>query len=118
MVLNTEFAIPFEEMSPPELNKYLQKFNLSARKRDGSFNNKTSFTAIEAALDCHLRSPPFSKPFSIINDTITSVSNLVKTVSKSSQIAPAIHKQPLTQKVVPKLYRKGKVVDTDSLQPH
>ena len=32
-----EFATPFEEMSPPELNKCLEKFYLSARKRDGSF---------------------------------------------------------------------------------
>ena len=89
MVLNTEFAIPFEEMSPPELNKYLQKFNLSARKRDGSFNNKTSFTAIEAALDCHLRSPPFSKPFSIINDTITSVSNFSENRQQEQPNSPS-----------------------------
>ena len=30
----------------------------------GSNYNKKSLTAIGAALDCHLRSPPFSKPFS------------------------------------------------------
>ena len=35
--IQREFATPFEEMSPPELNKCLQKFYLSARKRDGSF---------------------------------------------------------------------------------
>ena len=38
--IQREFATLFEEMSPPELNKCLQKFYLSARKRDGSFYNK------------------------------------------------------------------------------
>ena len=31
--IQREFATPFEEMSPPELNKCLQKFYLSAKKR-------------------------------------------------------------------------------------
>ena len=36
MILNTkEFTTPFEEISPQELNKCLQKFQLSARKSDG-----------------------------------------------------------------------------------
>ena len=110
-------------MSPPELNKCLQKFYLSARKRDGSFYNKKSLTAIRAALDRHLRSPPFSKPFSIIgdsqfNDANTSLDNFLKTLSKSGQIAPTVHKQPLTKEVVAKLYEEGELVDTDSLQPH
>ena len=35
MTLNTKkFTTPFEEISPQELNKYLQKFYLSARKSD------------------------------------------------------------------------------------
>ena len=110
-------------MAPPELSKYLQKFYLSARKRDGSFYNKKSLTAIRAALDRHLRSPPFSKPFSIVgdsqfNDANTSLSNFLKTLSKSGQIAPTMHKQPLTKEVVAKLYEEGELVDTDSLQPH
>ena len=94
--IQREFATPFEEMSPPELNKCLQKFYLSARKRDGSFYNKKSLTAIRAALDRHLRSPPFSKPFSIVgdsqfNDANTSLSNFLKILSKSGQIAPTMH---------------------------
>ena len=110
-------------MSPPELNKCLQKFYLLARKRDGSFYNKKSLTAIRTALDRHLRSPPFSKPFSIIgdsqfNDANTSLSNFLKTLSKSGQIAPTMHKQPLTKEVVAKLYEEGELVDTDSLQLH
>ena len=35
MTLNTKkFTTRFEEISPQELNKYLQKFYLSARKSD------------------------------------------------------------------------------------
>ena len=35
MILNTkEFATPFEETSPQELNKRVQKFYLSPKKRD------------------------------------------------------------------------------------
>ena len=94
--IQREFATPFEEMSPPEPNKCLQKIYLSARKGDGSFYNKKSLAAIRAALDRHLRSPLFSKPFSIIgdsqfNDANTSLSNFLKTLSKSGQIAPTMH---------------------------
>ena len=107
-----EFATPFEEMSPPQLNGCLQKFDLSARKRDGSFYTKKSPTAIRAALDLHLRSPLFSEPFSVFgysqfNNADTSLSNCLKTLSKSGQIAPTMHKQPLTKEVVTKLYEKG-----------
>ncbi|PFX13896.1 hypothetical protein AWC38_SpisGene21991 [Stylophora pistillata] len=121
--IQKEFTTPSEEMSPPEQNKCLQKFYLSATKRDGSFYNKKSLTAIRAALDRHLRSPPFSKPFSIIgdsqfNDANISLSNFLKTLSKSGQIAPTMHKQPLTKEIVAKLYEEGELVDTDSLQPH
>ena len=38
--MQEEFTTPFEEMSAEQLNKCLQKFYLSARKRDGSFYNK------------------------------------------------------------------------------
>ena len=53
-------------MTPQQLNKCLQKFYLSARRRDGTFYNQQSLTAIRAALDRHLRSPRPNKPFSII----------------------------------------------------
>ena len=63
------------------------------------------------------------KPYFIIgdsqcNDANTSLSNFLKTLSKSSQIAPQMHKQPLTKEVIVKLYEEGELVDTDSLQPH
>jgi len=48
-----------------------------------------------------LRSPPFSKPFSIVRD---------------SQLTTPIH--PLTKEIVAKLYGEGELVDIDSLQPH
>ena len=57
-----EFNSATEEMTSQQLNKCLQKFYLSARKRDGTFYNKKSLTAIRAALDRHLRSPPLNKP--------------------------------------------------------
>ena len=61
-----EFNSAIEEMTPQQRNKCLQKFCLSARRRDGTFYNEKSLTAIRAALDRHLKSPPLNKPFSII----------------------------------------------------
>ncbi|CAH3018301.1 unnamed protein product [Porites evermanni] len=67
---NTKMATKFGvivlilmEMIPHQLNKCLQKFYLSSRRRDGTFYNKNSLTAIRSALDRHLRSPPLNKPF-------------------------------------------------------
>ena len=110
--MQEEFKTPFEEMSPIQLNKCLQKFYLSARKRDGSYYNKKSLIAIRAALDRHLKSPPLSKPFSIVgdshfNEANKSLSNFLKTLSKSGQIAPTVHKQALTKEIVEKLYEEG-----------
>ena len=95
--------------------------SVSEKKRRQLLQQK-SLTAIRAALDRRLRSPPFSKPFSIIgdsqfNDVNTSLHNFLKTLSRSSQIAPTMHKQRLTKEVVAKLY-EGELVGTDSLQPH
>ena len=53
----------------------LKKFYLSARRRDGTFYNNKSLTAIRAALDRHLRSPPLNKPFSIIGDPLFTEAN-------------------------------------------
>ena len=118
--IQTEFATLFKEMSPQELNKCLQKFYLSARKWHGSFFNKKTLTAIWAAFNRHLQSPPFSKPFFYswrqFNDVNTSLSNFLRTLRKSSQIPRTMHKQPLTKEVVAKLYEESELVDTDSLQ--
>ena len=100
-------------MTPQQLNKCLQKFYLSARKRDGTFYNEKSLTAIRAALDRHLRSPPLNKPFSIIGDPLfteanKTLSNYLKTLSKRGDIAPTAHKQALTKEVVEKLENYNK----------
>ena len=66
-------------------------------------------------MDRHLRILPFSKPFSIIGDSQFNgaiLSNFLKTLSKSGQIAPTMHKQPRTKEVVAKLYEEGELVDT------
>ena len=110
-------------MSPIQLNKCLQKFYFSARKRDGSYYNKKSLIAIRAALDRHLKSPPFLKPFSIVgdshfNEANKSLSTFLKNLRKRGQIAPTVHKQALTKEVVEKLYEEGELDDIDSLQPH
>lgn len=109
-------------MTPTQLNKCLQKFYVSARKRDGSFYNKKSLTAIRAALDRHLKSPPLNKPFSIVGDTQfteanKTLSNFLKTLSKSGDISPTVHKQALTKEVVEKLYEEGELVEFDTLHP-
>ena len=77
-------------MTPGQLNKYLQKFYLSVRKQDRTFNNKKSATAICTALHRQLRGPPLNKPFSIIGDSLfneanKTLSNYLKTVSKKGQ---------------------------------
>jgi len=109
-------------MTPEQLNKCLQKFYLSARKRDGTFYNKKSLTAIRAALDRHLRGPPLNKPFSIIGDPLfneanKTLSNYLKTLSKRGDIAPTAHKQALTKEVIEKLYDEEELTEFDTLNP-
>jgi len=109
-------------MTPEQLNKCLQKFYLSARKRDGTFYNKKSLTAIRAALDRHLRGPPLNKPFSIIGDPLfneanKTLSNYLKTLSKRGDIAPTAYKQALTKEVIEKLYDEEELTEFDTLNP-
>ena len=109
-------------MSPEELNKCLQKFYVSVRKKDGSFYNRKSLTSIRAAIDRHLRSPPISKPFSIVSDSQfkeanNTLSNFLKNLSKNGEISGTKHKQPVTREVVQKLYETNELVGVDTLQP-
>ena len=69
-----EFHSTLDEMTPQQLNKCLQKFYLSARRRECTFYNKKSLTAIRAALDRHLRSPALNKPFYHYRSAIYSTS--------------------------------------------
>ena len=106
-------------MTPEQLNKCLQKLYLSARKRDGTFYNKKSLTAIRAALDQHLRGS-LNKPFSIIgeplfNEANKTLSNYLKSLGKRGDIAPTAHKQVLTKEVVEKLYDEGELTEFDTL---
>ena len=90
-----------------------KQFYRWARKGDVGFHNKKYLAAIRAASDSLLRSPPFSKRFSIIwdsqfNDANTSLSNFLKTISKNDQIAPTMLKQPLAwqRKSLPNFTKK------------
>ena len=109
-------------MTQSELNKCLQKFYLSVRKRDGTYYNKKPLTAIRAAIDRHLRSSPISKPFCIIGSPESQESNqtlncFVKTLSKKGEIAPTVYKRPLTKEIVESLYEAGEQLDVNTLQP-
>ena len=53
-------------MTPQQHEQCLQNFYLPARRRDGTFYNKKSLTAIQANLDRHLRSLLLNAPFTII----------------------------------------------------
>ena len=108
-------------MKPEELNKCLQKFYVAARKKDGNYYNRKSLTAIRAAIDRHLRSPPLSKPFSIVADTQfkeanKTLSNVLKNLSKNGEISGTKHKGAVTREVVQKLYEKNKLVGANKAQ--
>ena len=95
-----EFSSQYEGMDPAELNKCLQQFYISARKKDGSYYNKKWLTAIRAVLDRHFRSQPHYKPFSIIGDSQSheanqTLSSFVKNLGKAGGIVPTVQKRPL-----------------------
>ena len=118
----TEFTTPYEEMNPEKLNKCLQKFYVAARKKGGNYYNRKSLTAIRAAIDSHLRSPPLSKPFSIVADSQfkeanKTLSNFLKNLSKNGEISGTKHKGAVTREVVQKLYEKNELVGVNSLHP-
>ena len=104
------------------MNNCLAKFYVSAKKQDGTFYSKKSLISIRAALERHLRSPPRNRPFSIVGDSAFSsanktLNNLLKTLSKSGQIAPTVHKRPLTKDHIEKLYEEGEMVNCDNQNP-
>ena len=105
----------YEEMNPEELNKCLQKFYVAAKKKDDNYFKRKSLTAIRAAIDRHLRSPPLSKPFSIVADSQfkegnKTLSNFLKILSKNGEISGTKHKGAVTREVVQKLYEKNELV--------
>ncbi|KAJ7392962.1 hypothetical protein OS493_008203, partial [Desmophyllum pertusum] len=115
-----EFTTPFEEMTPTQLNKCLQKIYVSARKRDGMFTIKNRLPLFEQRWIANSKSPPLKNPFSIVGDTQfteanKTLSNFLKTLSKCGE--PTKHKQTLTKEVVEKLYEAGELVEFDTLHP-
>ena len=109
-------------MNPEELNKCLQKCYVAVRKKDGNYYNRKSLTAIRAAIDRHLRSPPLSNPFSIFADSQfkeanKTLSNFLKNLSKNGEISGMKHKGAVTREVVQKLYEKNQLVRANSLHP-
>ena len=92
------FTTPYVEINLEELNKCLQKFYVAARKKDGNYYIRKSLNAIRAAIDRHLRSPPLSKPFSIVADSQfkeanKTLSNFLKNLSKNWEISGKKHKE-------------------------
>ena len=70
-----------------------------------------SLTAIRAAIDRHLRSPPLSNPFSIFADSQFKETNktlkiFLKNLSKNGEISGTKHKGAVTREVVKKLREK------------
>ena len=100
----------------------LSKFYVSLKKQDGSFYKKTSLLSIRAALDRHLKSPPYKKKFSICDDHLFSeanktLSSYLKQLVNDGKIAGTVHKNPLTSETIKKLYEKGELADADTRDP-
>lgn len=117
-----EFTTAFECMSTEEMNKCLSKFYVSARKQDGNYYKKTSLLSIRAALDRHLKTPPYNKRFSICDNVLFSEANktlnsYLKQLVKNGKIAPTVHKVSLTADIVKKLYEKRELADVDTQSP-
>jgi hypothetical protein len=109
-------------MSTDEMNKCLSKFYVSARKQDGNYYKKTSLLSIRAALDRHLKSPPYNKRFSICDTVLFSeanktLSSYLKQLVKNGKIAATVHKVSLTADIIKKLYEKRELVDVDTQSP-
>ncbi|XP_068704068.1 uncharacterized protein KIAA1958-like [Montipora foliosa] len=118
----SEFTTEFENMKVTELNKCLSKFYVSARKGDGSYYKKSSLLSIRAAIDRHLKSPPYNKQFSICSNTEFHEANktlnaYLKHLSSSGKISATVHKAPLTREVVQKLYEKGELATSTTNDP-
>ena len=117
-----EFRVEIQDMNKAEMNKCLRKFYLSARKHDGGFYSKASLVSIRSAIDRFLRDEPHNKPFSIIGspeftEANKALSSFLKTLSKSGDIRPTVHKNPLTREVIESLYEAGELVEANSQDP-
>ena len=96
------------------MNKCLSKFYVSVRRKDGSFYKRTSLLSVRAALDRHLKSPPHNKTFSICDNHLFSEANktlnsYLKQLVNEGKIAGTVHKNPLTDETIKKLYERGEL---------
>ena len=101
-----------------EMDNYLSKLYLSARKQDGSHYKKTSLLSIRTALDRYLRSSPPNKKFSIcdgiqFNEGNKTFNSHLKHLSSAGKIAGTIHKSPLTAEFIQKLFEAAEVASGD-----
>ena len=104
------------------MNKCLSKFYVSVRRKDGSFYKKNSLLSVRAALDRHLKSPPYNKKFSICDNYLFSEANktlnsYLKQLVNEGKIAGTVHKKPLTSEIIQKLYDAGELADADTRDP-
>lgn len=109
-------------MNIDEMNKCLSRFYVSVRKTDGTNYKETSLLAIRAAIDHHLKSPPFNCKFSICDNNSFSEANktlnsYLKHLSNTGQIAGTVHKNPLTRQIVAKLYEAGELGQSNTRNP-
>ena len=104
------------------MNKCLSKFYVSVRRKDGAFYKRNSLLSVRAALDRHLKSPPYNKKFSICDNYLFSEANktlnsYLKQLVNEGKITGTVHKNPLTSEIIQKLYDVGELADTDTLDP-
>ena len=78
--------------------------------------------SVRAALDRHLKSPPYNKTFSICNNYLFSEANktpnsYLKQLVNEGKIAGTVHKNLLTSEIIQKLYDVGELADVDTRDP-
>lgn len=78
--------------------------------------------SIRAALDRHLKTPPYNKRFSICDNVLFSEANktlnsYLEQLVKNGKIAPTVHKVSLTADIIKKLYEKRELADVDTQSP-
>ena len=116
------FSTEFEKMTVDEMNRCLSRFYVSVRKTDRANYKKTSLLAIRAAIDRHLKSPPYNCKFSICDSNLfceanKTLNSYLKHLANTGQIAGTVHKNPLTKAIIAKLYEEGELGPYNTLDP-
>ena len=75
-----------ERLNEEELGELLCDFYANVRSKDGEIYKKSSMPAIRSGLNRHLKTPPHSKPFTIITDpAFVSANNVLKAMLRKIQ---------------------------------